>query len=320
MSNFNKRPVIGKQLLTDRGVNSLVLYLNELKGSKYDPLDAQEEFDLFVQYRKSPDKQIKDKIINSNLRFVISVTKAYLKHDMKFTNEKAMLEDVINAGNIGMIKAFDKFDHTKGFKFLTYATWDIRLQIGIYLNETLADIRLPSNLFRIESVINKAMSALKTDDDNSEPSINQIVDKYNAIKSNKEVELTTGLLCSIRENKKSFISASRTLAGVRSNSSGSDDDMVLQDTFKQEKSFEPDSELLKSSDDINLNAYLNKKLSEREKIIVDYNFGLNGKEQKTLAQISDVTGLTRERVGQLLTQAIKKLKESKSTLVKILEH
>lgn len=318
MSNLNKR-VIGKQLLTDRGVNSLVLYFNELKNEKYNPLNAQEEYDLFAEYRKNPDKNIKDKIINSNLRFVISVAKAYLTYDMKFTNEKAMLEDVINAGNFGIIKAFDKFDHTKGFKFLTFATWHIRLHIGIYLNETLADIRLPSNLFRIEKGIDKAIASLKSDENIIEPSINQIVDKYNSIKNKLEVELTTGLLCSIRENKKSFISASRTLAGVRSNSSGSDDDMVLLDTFRQEKSFEPDADSMKVSDNTNLNNYLNKKLSEREKIIVEYKFGLNGKEEKTLEQISDVTGLTRERVGQLLTGAIKKLKETSSTLVKILE-
>lgn len=318
MSNLNKR-VIGKQLLTDRGVNSLVLYFNELKNEKYNPLNAQEEYDLFAEYRKNPDKNIKDKIINSNLRFVISVAKAYLTYDMKFTNEKAMLEDVINAGNFGIIKAFDKFDHTKGFKFLTFATWHIRLHIGIYLNETLADIRLPSNLFRIEKGIDKAIASLKSDENIIEPSINQIVDKYNSIKNKLEVELTTGLLCRIRENKKSFISASRTLAGVRSNSSGSDDDMVLLDTFRQEKSFEPDADSMKVSDNTNLNNYLNKKLSEREKIIVEYKFGLNGKEEKTLEQISDVTGLTRERVGQLLTGAIKKLKETSSTLVKILE-
>lgn len=314
MSTFKKNQILGKQLLTDRSVTSLVKYFEEIATSKYDPLNTQEEYDLFVEYYKTKDKRIKDKILNSNVRFVVTVAKSFLRHDMLFTNEKAVLEDVINAGNVGMIIAFDKYDHTKGFKFLTFATWYIRLYASSYLNETLADIRLPSNLFRIEKDINKAIALLKSEDDILEPSIYQIVDKYNNSKDKVSVKMTSSLLCDIRDNKKPFISANRTLAASKNDS----DDMLLQDTFSAESKYDPDNELINESKQQLINSLLNKKLNERELLIVEYTFGLNGKEEKTPEQISILTDLTRERVGQLLKGAINKLKENKSSIKSIL--
>lgn len=318
MSAINRKSAIyGKQLLTDRSVNSLVQYLQEISGPNFDPLNAQEEYDEFIKYRAG-DLRAKDKIIKANMRFVVTAAKSYLTYDMKFTNDKAVLEDVIAAGNIGLILALDRYDHTKGFKFLTFAAWYIKLHIGIFLNETLADIRLPANLFRIEKDIAKATSLLKSEMNIDEPSINMVVDKYNQVKDKLAVSLTTGLLTEVRHNKKSFVSSSASISGSRSNGSGQDDDMLLSDTFKQGNEFEPDSDMLKESRFKILDHNLSKKLNEREKLIVEYTFGLAGKEEKTLQQISDITDLTRERIGQILTGAINKLKENKQLFKTIL--
>ncbi len=309
--------VLGKLQLTDRSSYALNLYFNELKGPEFDPMDAQDEYDHFVRY-KAGDQRAKTRIVQSNMRFVITVAKSFLTYDMKFQNEKALIEDVISAGNIGLLFALDRYDHTRGFKFLTFGTWYIKLHIGIFMNETLADIRLPSNLFRIEKDIAKATALLKSEINFDDPSIDMIIKKYNDTKDKLAVSLSSGLLNEIRQNKKSFVSATTSISGVRSNSSGQDDDMQLIDTFKQGPEFQPDSELMKDARNKILGAALKKKLSEREQLIVEYTYGLAGKEEKTLQQISDITDLTRERVGQLLTGAIKKLQQEKQLFKTIL--
>lgn len=291
--------------ITDKSVLSLRQYFSEIGKKEYSSITKDQEYALFEEYNRTKSVAIKERIIKSNMKFVISVAKSFIIHDIKFYREKACLEDLINEGNIGLIKAFETFDYKKGFRFLTYATPHIRQNISTYLNETIADIQLPANQFRLDTQLKIVISKLK-DEGITEPTIEDIVETYNEIKEPQQIKLTVNLLAQINDQRKSFISSE-----VNITSALNGEDMLLSDTFKADGSFDTDLGLHKESINIAFSEILKETLSEREITILEYTYGMNGKEERSLYQISEILGLTRERIGQILEQALKKLQLKK---------
>ena len=296
--------------MTDRRSISLKKYFEELNTDKeIQPLTVEEERAMFAEYNITEDPKIKTKIIKSNMKFVITVTKKFLIHEFMFSNPKALLEDLINEGNIGLIKAFDKFDTKVGTRFLTFASWYIYQQMQIYLKDTLADIPQPANRFIIHRGVGIATKILEVEG-NLSPSLEQIVERYNIDKRPVDPKLTTNLLTQIREDTNPFISSDMML-----NKEDSSDSMALCDTFKCNTNDWPDAIEMQNSTRLSVKRVLNKVLTDKEREIIEYTYGLNGREEKTLDQLSDITEYTRERIGQIVKGALIKLHRYKRVLV-----
>lgn len=301
-----------KTTITDRSVLSLRQYFNDINAKEFSSITKQEELELFKYYEKTKCIKTKEKIIKSNMKFVISVAKSYIIHDIKFNNQKACLEDLINEGNIGLIKAFETFDYKKGFRLLTYATPYIRNQVSTYLNDTLADIQLPANQYWLDKIINVAIKKLN-DEGITYPTVEEIVDMYNDIKEPQNIKLTVNLYAQIKEQRKPFLSSE-----INITSGSNTDEMILSDTFKADSTFDTDLGLNKESIKISLFEIMKETLNDREILIIEYTYGMNGKEEKSLYQISEILSLTRERVGQILEQSLKKLRNKEKQFNEVL--
>lgn len=121
--------------------NNYSLYLREIE--KYKPLSREEEYETFVNYRETGNEALKQRLFKHNLLFVVSVAR---KYSVSVTSNTIQLEDLINEGNIGLLNAIDKFDHTSGFKFISYAVWHIKQQIMIAIHKNMKSIRIPSQM------------------------------------------------------------------------------------------------------------------------------------------------------------------------------
>lgn len=304
-----KKSINIQNKLTNRDQLSVAKYLNELQQDpETKPLSPQEEASLFTEYKLTGSKRIKDRLIKANLRFVITLAKQY-------ESDKAKIEDLIQVGNIGLIKAMDKFDVTVGTRILTFAGWDIRQEIQAYVNEELADIVQPANRTRIKSAIKKVTQMLIVEG-NENPAIEQIVEKYTQVKDKHLPELTPVLLAQINANHKPFVSASLGFAGKNPQ----EPDFVLEDTFVASADYNTDAEIMANDIKSEVKMIL-QSLSDREREIVEYTFGLNDKEEKTPEQIADIMGYTRERIGQLLHGALNVLRTRKNKVAnKIINH
>lgn len=289
--------------LTILDQQSLAKYLNELSSDKATvPLSPEQEYALFVEYKLNGSKEIKERLIKANLRWVVTIAKQY-------SYPKARTEDIISEGNIGMIKAIDRFDPTRGFSFLSYATSYIRQAIKMYIDEVLIDIAQPANRFRINRLIAKAERTLQMLGE-EHPTTEQLIEEYMRTKESTDPRLTAADLNEIKKQTQGFISMETQLSDVDK------EEMTLAGTFKSGSEYNADYEIAKNDKNYEINKMLNS-LPGREKAIVEYTFGLNGCEEKTLEQIADVIGLTRERVGQLLQVAIEKLKGQKGKVYEL---
>lgn len=282
--------------------HSIGKYLQELNVDKGTvPITPTMEHDLFVEYKLTGDKKIKDRLTTANLRWVVTIAK-------QFNFPKARLEDLINEGNIGMIRAIDKFDPTRGTSFLTFATWYIRQEINMYINDTLSDVVQPANRYRINKLVNKAEAILRAGGDES-PSNEELIEVYLRIKESTDPILTVADYNEIKTQSKGFVSMETQIAGVDG------EDMNLASTFKASADYATDYEFSKADKNYEINVMLKSCLTAREREIVEYSFGLNGKDEKTLDQISEIIVLTRERVGQLLQGSLEKMKKQKNKVL-----
>lgn len=267
--------------ITRRDSMSIEKYLNEV--SKYDVLTPEEELRLFRRF-KDGDEAAFQKIIRSNLRFVISVAKQYQHTGLS-------LDDLINEGNIGLIKAAQRFDETRGFKFISYAVWWIRQSILQAIGEKSKKIRLPANYqSRIQEVVrtrNELYQQLER-----EPSLAEIA----AITDLKESDI---------ENCLRDVKYCKSL----DEPVGDDDDSAsLEEMLADAVLPSPDSELVGTESlRIELTELLGA-LSAREAEILSMYFGLNRKQPLSLQDISDYLDLSRERVRQIKDRALRKLK------------
>jgi len=269
---------ITKQV-TNRDTLSLDKYLHEI--GKVELLSAEEEVELAKKIRKG-DRESLDKLVKANLRFVVSVAKQY-------QNQGLTLPDLINEGNLGLIKAAERFDETRGFKFISYAVWWIRQSILQALAEQSRIVRLPLNKIGSINKINKAINKLEQEFQR-EPTIEEIAE--------------------LIESKSDFIEEALNFSNVHISMDAPlyDEEMSnMYDVLLNDDSPSPDNELIDNS----LRKEIERSLStlgQREADILRYYFGLNGYPPCTLEEIGDEFGLTRERVRQIKEKAIKKLK------------
>ena len=269
---------ITKQV-TNRDTLSLDKYLHEI--GKVELLTAEKEVELAKQIKRGDQKAL-ETLIKGNLRFVVSVSKQY-------QNQGLSLPDLINEGNLGLIKAADRFDETRGFKFISYAVWWIRQSILQALAEQARIVRLPLNKIGSLNKINKAFSKLEQQYQR-EPTIDEVAQLMEARPEMIEDSMNYSSI---------HVSMDAPLRDEEANN--------LYDVMLNDDSPSPDNELMYGS----LRKEIERSLStlgEREAEILRCYFGLNGYHQHTLEEIGDEFGLTRERVRQIKEKAIKKLK------------
>lgn len=286
--------------ITKRESNSFNKYLNELNKFP-DLLTDEEETELTKRVREGDDKAAHELIIR-NLRFVISVAKQY-------QTTGAPLEDLVNEGNIGLIKAAYRFDETKGFKFISYAVWWIRQSILCYLGEHARIVRLPINkinsLNKIKKAYEKLTQVLERDPTIEELSVLEELDM-------KDSEIKDILLSELPINSLD--------APVRDEKN--EDGNSLISMMINEDTTSPDGALKKNDLSYKIKMML-KQLPERQAYIVIHYYGLFGNEQKTLDEISRALDLTRERVRQLKEGSLKQIKRischSKENIFEFLE-
>jgi RNA polymerase primary sigma factor len=278
---------ITKQV-TNRETASLDKYLQEI--GKVDLITAEEEVEL-AQRIKAGDQRALEKLTKANLRFVVSVAKQY-------QNQGLTLPDLINEGNLGLIKAAQRFDETRGFKFISYAVWWIRQSILQALAEQSRIVRLPLNKIGSINKINKAYAALEQEHERA-PSAEEIA----------------GVL-EMGENdvKESMRNSGRHVSMDAPLVEGEDSN--LYDVLNLGDSPNPDEELMNDSLRTEIERSL-ATLTPREGDVVRLYFGLNGQHPMTLEEIGEKFDLTRERVRQIKEKAIRRLKHtSRSKILK----
>ncbi|MEA2106707.1 MAG: RNA polymerase sigma factor RpoD/SigA [Bacteroidota bacterium] len=267
--------------VTNRETASLDKYLHEI--GKVDLLTAEEEVELARKVRNG-DNHALEKLIKANLRFVVSVSKQY-------QNQGLSLPDLINEGNLGLIKAAKRFDETRGFKFISYAVWWIRQSILQALAEQARIVRLPLNKIGSINKINRALSELEQKYER-EPSIDEIA---------KAIELAPEDIKDAMRSSGRHISMDAPLT--------EDEDGDMYEMLLSEESPSPDGNLLNDSLRKEIERALSS-LTDREANIIKLYFGLNGKHPYTLEEIGEEFNLTRERVRQIKEKAIKRLKHT----------
>lgn len=278
---------IPKQV-TKRESLSVEKYLQEI--GKVDLITVDKEEELARRIRKG-DNEALEELVKANLRFVVSVAKQY-------QNQGLSLPDLINEGNLGLIKAAQRFDETRGFKFISYAVWWVRQSILQALAEQSRIVRLPLNKIGSISKLNKIFNELNQQFER-EPSIDEIA---------KVMEVSPEEVNFIMINAERSVSMDAPV--------GQEEDYTLGD-FLVVDNITPEKQLLSESLSLEINRLLSV-LTEREASILMYYYGLNGTHAYTLDEISEKIGLTRERVRQLKEKALKRLKHT--TKNKILKY
>ena len=278
---------ITKQV-TNRETASLDKYLQEI--GKVDLITAEEEVEL-AQKIRAGDENALDKLTKANLRFVVSVAKQY-------QNQGLTLPDLINEGNLGLIKAARRFDETRGFKFISYAVWWIRQSILQALAEQSRIVRLPLNKIGSINKINKMYAFLEQANERV-PSAEEIA---------KELDMTVSDVKESMKNSGRHVSMDAPLV--------EGEDSNLYDVLRSGESPNPDRNLLHESLRTEIERAL-ETLTPREEDVVRLYFGLGEKHAMTLEEIGETFDLTRERVRQIKEKAIRRLKHtSRSRILK----
>lgn len=266
---------------TYRESQSLDKYLQEI--GKVDLLTAEEEIELAIKIKEG-DKKALEKLTKANLRFVVSVAKQY-------QNQGLSLGDLINEGNLGLIKAGKRFDETRGFKFISYAVWWIRQSILQALAEQSRIVRLPLNRVGALSKIGRAYSNLEQEFER-EPSADELADELDM----DVKEVTDTLKISSKH-----VSVDAPFAQGEENS--------LLDVMKNDEQPSPDNMLLSESLKTEIASALSS-LPEREAEVLRLYYGIETEHAMTLEEIGEKFNLTRERVRQIKEKAIRRLRHA----------
>ncbi len=270
---------IAKQV-TNRDTASLDKYLQEI--ARVGLITADEEVSLAKKIKEG-DKSALEKLTKANLRFVVSVSKQY-------QNQGLSLPDLINEGNLGLIKAAQRFDETRGFKFISYAVWWIRQSILQALAEQSRIVRLPLNKIGTINKINKAFGQLEQMLER-EPSAQEIADLLDI---------------PVEEVKESLKNSNRHISMDAPLVQGEESDMY--EVLNNEDAEMPESNLLRDSLKREIERTIST-LTTREADVIRYYFGLNGEHPHTLEEIGEKLELTRERVRQIKEKALRRLKQ-----------
>lgn len=256
------------------------LYLNEIG---YSPLLTAEEEVYFSRRAQAGDAAARARMIESNLRLVVKIARRYLNRGLAFL-------DLIEEGNLGLIRAVEKFDPERGFRFSTYATWWIRQTIERGIMNQSRTIRLPIHVIK---EINQCLRAARR--------LAQVLDHEPTAED-------------IAEELERPVEDVRRMLGLNETTTsidvpiGKDADRVLLDSIPDENSIDPVSSLQSSSIAQQLNCWLDQ-LNDKQRAVVERRFGLRGFEKATLEQVGSEIGVTRERVRQIQIDALRKLRE-----------
>jgi len=264
--------------ITNRESESLDKYLQEI--GKEEMISAEEEVELAQQIRKG-DKKALERLTRANLRFVVSVAKQY-------QNQGLSLPDLINEGNLGLLKAAERFDETRGFKFISYAVWWIRQSILQAISEQSRIVRLPLNQVGSVNKINREINRFEQENERR-PSLEEIAEK---------IDLPEDKIDEAMNINGHHVSVDAPFAEGEDNS--------LLDIMPNSDSPMADKTLVAES----LKAEIQNALSvlnERERNVIEASYGINCPEL-TLEEIGEKFGLTRERVRQIKEKAIRKLR------------
>jgi len=262
-----------------RTKESIEKYLEEI-GS-FSPLPPEEEINLACRIRQG-DEEALDQLVKANLRFVISVAKEYQGQGLP-------LQDLISEGNLGLIKAAQRFDETRGFKFISYAVWWIRQSILQALAEQSRVVRLPLNRVGAINKVGRALEALEKKY-SREPSMEEIADR---------MEMSSFEVADVLKTSARHLSLDEPFKEDEGNS--------LLDILESDRYDPPDGGLMRAS----LREEIEKVLStlkSREAEIVKLYFGLDGDRPLTLEEIGEYFALTRERVRQIKEKALRRLR------------
>ena len=276
-----------EQYFDDASDDSVRLYLREI--GKIPLLNSEEEFAL-AQRVIAGEKKAKDKMAEANMRLVVSIAKRYSGRGLDFL-------DLIQEGNTGLLRAVEKFDPDKGFKFSTYATWWIRQAITRAIADQARTIRIPVHMVE---TINKLLRTQRrmTQELNREPTIEEL---------GKELEMEPEKVEYVMKIKQDITSLD---AGVGRD--GDDEDSVLRDFIEDEEGVTPEesaaSQLLKEQ----VQAILSS-LSDREQKIIKMRFGLENGKSHTLEEVGQEFAVTRERIRQIEAKALAKLRKHKDS-------
>jgi len=275
--------------ITNRDSASLDKYLQEI--GREELITIENEVELAQRIRKG-DRAALNKLVRANLRFVVSVAKQY-------QNQGLSLPDLIDEGNLGLIKAAEKFDETRGFKFISYAVWWIRQSILQALAEQSRIVRLPLNQVGSLNKINKAFSKFEQENERL-PSVEELAEA---------LEVPLDKISDTIKVSGRHISVDAPFVEGEDNS--------LLDVLMNDDSPVADQKLMSESLLKEIDRALDSMLAERERDIVRMFFGIGGQEM-TLEEIGDKFGLTRERVRQIKEKAIRRLRNnSKNKLLKV---
>jgi RNA polymerase primary sigma factor len=277
------------QSITNRDSKTLEKYFNEV--SKEELLSPEQEVDL-ARRIKSGDRQALEKLVKANFRFVVSVAKQY-------QHSKVPLNDLINEGNIGLVKAAQKFDETKGFKFISYAVWWIRQSIMQALADNSRFIRIPVNKVGALSKIKEAVTVMEQKFER-EPTAEELADFLNV--TVEEIKSATDAISIHSSLDAPFVEGeSNSLIDVLENDDADDVAGALE--YRNSLRIEIERLLV--------------HLTEREREVIKQYFGIGCESKLSLEDIGSDLGLTRERVRQIKEKALRKLRTK--TSIKLLK-
>ncbi|MDQ7065202.1 MAG: RNA polymerase sigma factor RpoD/SigA [candidate division KSB1 bacterium] len=267
------------QTVETRTKQSIEKYLEEI--GNYSPLSPEEEIELARRIRQG-DTEALDKLVKANLRFVISVAKEYQGQGLP-------LQDLISEGNLGLIKAAQRFDETRGFKFISYAVWWIRQSILQALAEQSRVVRLPLNRVGAINKVGRTYEELEKRF-GREPSMEEIAE---------EMEMTAYEVADVLKTSARHLSLDEPFKEEDGNS--------LLDVIASDRYSPPDEDLMKESLQVEIDKVLST-LKPREAEIIRLYFGLDGDRPLTLEEIGEHFKLTRERVRQIKEKALRRLR------------
>ena len=277
--------------ITTRNSESLDRYLTEIA---HEPLlSPEEEAALAAKVHQGGrvGEEARDRLVRSNLRFVVSVAKQYQHQGISLT-------DLINEGNMGLVKAAEKFDETRGFKFISYAVWWIRQSIMEALAVKSRLVRVPLNQMGIALKVNRATEAF--------------MQEYGRMPSVHELSVLTDLDEEVIEAAKDANGKATSIDAPLGND---DSDSTIGDTLSSDDSdYRSDSTVDRESLNQFIQDLLKEVLSDREQQIVKESFGI-GCQEKSLEEIANEMGMTRERIRQVKEKAIRKIKHSPASKI-----
>ena len=263
--------------------DSVKIYLQQI--GKIPLLSAEQELEVAKKIKEKNDDEAKETLVNANLRLVVSIAKKYIGRGLSFL-------DLIQEGNMGLMKAAEKFDYAKGYKFSTYATWWIQQSITRAIADKSRIIRLPVHMIETLSKIKKVTVDLTTES--------------GKVPSKEEIAYRVGIPVS---NLTSLITAAQSTISIETPATAKDESSKLGDFIVDESTMSPDSRVSQENLFEDIQKMLNQ-LSPKERDVLIMRYGLNDDgNRKTLEEIGSRYGVSRERIRQIENRAISKLKK-----------